>query len=247
MITRFPAANWPAALGANGPFALVVADLDLLEPLLAAVPIAGLLSPAEQTRYASLTHPKRQRQWLGGRLAAKQAVTALLAGIDPPLLTALTIANDATGKPFVAGECIRQPLSLSISHSGDLAVALAAPAPCGIDIQQITPAMARVRQRFLSPAEEDAMSEALAGLPELTRLTMLWAAKEALRKLFSGPPVPAFSETVFCGCAKEDNGHLLLFSSPQICHNAPHPLRVMATVHDRAILAASVLQQVTRS
>ena len=56
----------------------------------------GILGPAEAERLRSLKLPKRRHEWLGGRLAAKWAVTRLLGCNDMP-----AIANDEQGQPFV--------------------------------------------------------------------------------------------------------------------------------------------------
>ncbi|MFZ5775115.1 MAG: 4'-phosphopantetheinyl transferase family protein [Thermodesulfobacteriota bacterium] len=141
------------------------------------------LTDRERRRLAALTLPKRRREWLGGRLAAKGAASWLRG--QPEAWPAIEIGADGNGRPVVAG-CS----SLSISHSGPLAAALAAEVPCGLDLQEPRTALLGVRSRFAAPEEETLLTALLPAMPELSRLALLWAAKEAARKLglTSRPP-----------------------------------------------------------
>lgn len=147
--------------------------------------LAGLLSPTEQARLAALTYPKRRREWLGGRLAGKCAVLHLAPPPAPIALPALTITTAAQGAPMLSCPALpewRLP-AISISHCDRYAVAMAAGArACGIDLQNTTPQILRVADRFAQPAETELLRETLPKLTEMERLTLLWAAKEALKK-----------------------------------------------------------------
>lgn len=140
---------------------------------------AFFLSSAEQNHLQRFRYPKRRHEWLGGRIAAK---AALLDSLEAAAFRRLTILPDRHGRPTVSG----QPdpsLSLSISHSGGYAAALAGHGPsCGLDLQEISDKLPELTKYFAKPAE----LELLAGQPELGRqetgLTMLWAVKEALKK-----------------------------------------------------------------
>lgn len=83
---------------------------------------------------------------------------------------------------------------ISISHSHNLAVAAAMQRRCGIDIQQCRSAVVRVKSRFCEPGEAELLAASLAGFDEVSRLTMLWSAKEAIRKAVPVEPLPAFAE-----------------------------------------------------
>ena len=146
---------------------------------------SSLLSPAEQSRYAGFTYPKRQREWLGGRLACKFAVLHLAPPPAAVTMPALSILPAANGTPLLS--CPSLPTwtlpAVSISHSDRYVVAMAARArACGIDLQNITPKIARVADRFTEPAEIVLLRETLPDLDETQRLTLLWTAKEALKK-----------------------------------------------------------------
>jgi 4'-phosphopantetheinyl transferase EntD len=74
-----------------------------------------------------------------------------------------------------------------------VAAALVAFLPCGLDVQQLSAAAVRVRDRFSSQAEYDILTRLLP-LPEREWLTLLWSAKEALRKMVSCQPLAGFRE-----------------------------------------------------
>lgn len=169
----------PAGRGAF----LALLDLTVLAEKIADLPLASLLSPEEQALFAALTFPKRRREWLGGRLAGKFAVLGLDA---PPVpLAGLSILPAPHGAPLLSCPTLptwRLP-ALSISHSDRYVVALAArTGHCGIDLQQITGQTERVADRFAEPAELQLLRKRLPDLDETQRLTLLWTAKEALKK-----------------------------------------------------------------
>jgi 4'-phosphopantetheinyl transferase len=140
---------------------------------------ALLLSGPEQDYLQRFQYPKRRHEWLGGRIAAKAGL------LDPPETAAfqrLTILPDKHGRPIVSG-LSDSSLSLSISHSGGYAVALALHgSSCGIDLQEVSDKLPELTKYFATPAE----LELLDSQPQLgnleTRLTMLWTVKEAMKK-----------------------------------------------------------------
>lgn len=145
-----------------------------------------ILTPVEKEQLQGYHFSKRRREWLGGRLACKAAV----AGLVGEELRNIVVENDEHGRPFVAGGSVCK-VHVSISHSGDVAMGLAASVPCGLDVQKITPSLARVESKFITVAE----GEQFAGLPldtDLERLGLLWAVKEALRKQVACWPLIGF-------------------------------------------------------
>gem|GEM_PF-5382276 len=152
-----------------------------------------LLSAREQERYGSLRLPKRRREWLGGRMAAKLASFLLLHGSPPremEELAAIEIASDAQGRPRPGkGE----PPYLSITHWEGVAAAAASHFPCGIDLQGFAPGLVRVRSRFLTRDEFETASPPLGG-DEPLLLACAWAAKEAIRKLVRRTPLVTMEE-----------------------------------------------------
>ena len=170
---------------------LALLDLTVLDGKTGDAPLAALLSPEEQTLFAALTFPKRRREWLGGRLAGKVAVLRLDALRVP--MAGLSILPAAHGAPLLSCPALptwRLPV-LSISHSDRYVVALAArTGHCGIDLQRITGQTVRVADRFAEPAELELLRQRLPDLDEVQRLTLLWTAKEALKKgVLSDRPV----------------------------------------------------------
>jgi len=196
----------------NAPFSLAEIRLDSdgfkaenLETLAAEV-----LTRQEQAIFKNFCFFKRRQEWLGGRVAAKKATGHYPGPAVAPGHPA--ILPDENGRPWIHGDDgARSPLFLSISHSGDLAMAMVAGSVCGIDIQQVTPSAWRVREKFLRAGEEEACRASVPLLSEEERATLLWAAKEAARKSFLLRPLPAFSAIRLLRCNARSDG-LFLFS-----------------------------------
>ncbi len=140
---------------------------------------ALLLSGAEQNYLQRFRYPKRRHEWLGGRIAAKAALTGAM---EAAAFRLLTILPDRHGRPTVSG----QPdfnLSLSISHSGAYAAALAMRGPsCGLDLQEVSDKLPELTKYFAMPVELDLLADQPQLGSQETRLTMLWAVKEAMKK-----------------------------------------------------------------
>jgi phosphopantetheinyl transferase len=143
--------------------------------------VLPFLSAEEQDYLHGLRYPKRRQEWLGGRLAAKRA---LLYPVSPEtfsdLAPRLSILPDAQGKPCPQGT----DKALAISHSCGYALALAVTGRrgCGVDLQKISPKISRVVERFAQVHELALLIEQLPCQSMESRLTMLWVAKEALKK-----------------------------------------------------------------
>jgi len=140
------------------------------------------LSCAEKEHLQQFRFPKRYREWLGGRIAAK---CCLLHGAQPQPSSPeeFSILPDSYGRPTVtstaSGESIEQ--CVSISHSQRYAVAICSPSTCGIDIQQITPRILRVQQRCTNQKEVALVTQTVQK-DKATILTLIWAVKEAVKK-----------------------------------------------------------------
>lgn len=170
-------------------------DLNLLAAILkeGKLELEPLLTQEEQARLAGFTYPKRHLEWLGGRLAAKAALAKLSAEPFNPL--AWQVVNAPDGRPrFLRsdGATAGQSIELSISHSDGLATAVVDHHPLGLDIQKITPAVMRVREKFCTPLEETRLLALNTFSEPVAALTLLWAAKEALRKALGGHPLTGF-------------------------------------------------------
>ncbi len=101
---------------------------------------------------------------------------------------------DPYGRPVLTmpAQAARHP-ELSLSHSGEYAAALVCTmGSCGIDIQMESARLLTVQERFATEAE----CALLDAVPEkITRLAILWAAKEAVKKCFFPDQPTLFGNT----------------------------------------------------
>ncbi len=108
---------------------------------------------------------KRRQEWLAVRVLLKE-----LLGEEKE------VEYDTLGKPFFRDKSYH----ISISHtSGYVAVILNPIHPVGIDIEQITNRVVKVRDRFLSEEENNHISNE----KELIHLLLHWSAKETMFKV----------------------------------------------------------------
>ena len=78
-------------------------------------------------------------------------------------------------------------LSISVSHAEGLASILLAPSPwaVGVDVERFRPQLLRMQGKYLHEGECALLSTYVS--EELTALTLLWSAKEALFKMLQPP------------------------------------------------------------
>jgi phosphopantetheinyl transferase len=140
------------------------------------------LGPREHERLGELRVPKRRRDWLAGRRAAKVALTRLLGTELPGELDVLPAPG---GAPVV--HRLTRPLhgvGVSIGHSHDLAGALAwrgeGTGP-GLDLEHVEPLSEGVLSLAFGTAEL-AYVHCGAGAARDVRALRLWTAKEAILK-----------------------------------------------------------------
>lgn len=129
----------------------------------------------EERDHARTLRGYRQVEWVGGRLAAHQAMETLGEPVVPVL-------SDARGAPRLAAAADR--VALSLAHKRDLAVALVARSRngwLGLDLEDMEPARMRVAERVLTAAE----LQRVQALPEDRRWTAVvvrFSLKEAIYK-----------------------------------------------------------------
>ena len=145
------------------------------------------LGVAERADYQRRT-PRAARQWLLGRIAVKDAVRQWLwdEGTGPMFPIEVTVSNDASGRPLVAGSFNEAP-QVSIAHTGSLAAALVdhpgAPAGVGIDIERITERDDQTVAAILTATERDLLDTLCSSSSARhSWATRFWAAKEAVGK-----------------------------------------------------------------
>ncbi|MGY1497577.1 beta-ketoacyl synthase N-terminal-like domain-containing protein [Streptomyces sp. QTS52] len=155
--------------------------------------------------------PRGRRQWLLGRIAAKDAVRRWLwdrEGEGDVFPAEIQVHNDATGRPYVTGTHGRTlpPLDISLAHRAEAGVAIVrrtrpgstpgggpGTGP-GIDIEEVVERDAPTLATALGPAELALLraKSAADGESEALWFTRFWAAKEAVAKAegtgFGGRP-----------------------------------------------------------
>lgn len=146
-----------------------------------------LLSSRERSIFASLRNPRRRKEWLLGRAAAKEAIRRMCDGINAaPFACEIEIEQSDNGRP-VASERTLAKLgwfpAISISHKDGTAVALAARAAStvGIDFELITERESGFEKLAFTEKEQ----EALLKVPPAVRpaaMAKFWCAKEAVGK-----------------------------------------------------------------
>lgn len=143
--------------------------------------------------------PKRRSEYLTGRICAKIAVQGFLKLCKthpvPPILPEIEIASSENGRPTAqihSDKAVTLKMDISIAHSGDYGVALAAESRCGIDLQRQEAALLRVQKRYCSEAEYRLLETFSIDIDMTKRLNILWAAKEAAKKALSYWQMPGF-------------------------------------------------------
>ena len=141
--------------------------------------VTELLGENEAAYFSTLRFARRQESYLLGRYAAKTALSSVLSEPD---LRAIEIERGVFEQPIV--RCGRNGgWEVTISHTKDLAVALAYPAghPMGVDLEQIDPGQHATILSQLSEREFGWLN--LRSAERFQFASALWAAKESLSKV----------------------------------------------------------------
>ena len=172
------------------------------------------LNAAERAEYQRRT-PRAAQQWLLGRIAVKDAVRQWLwdAGSGPVFPIEVTVSNDTSGRPRVAGPFAEAP-EVSLAHTGSLAAALVGNPGCspgvGIDIEQITDRDDRTVAAILTDRERGLLDMLCStDLARSSWVTRFWTAKETVAKA---------AGTGLCGrphryAVEQVDGHRLLVTA----------------------------------
>lgn len=177
---------------------------------------------------------KRKREWLAGRIAAKDAVRTFAGKQGIRLCPAdIEISYNDAGQPIVTIDS--QPslnIKVSIAHAEGSGIAIAGANPCGIDIE---PARNR-GEDFIDMAFTDKEKMFFIGKDESEKweiITRLWCAKEALSKSIgqglSGAPKTFEVSTL------ETQGRMTVSTA-----NVP-PVSVLTTIIDGNVIAFTSL------
>ena len=215
-------------------------------------PLAALaekvLDDGERVRFRQLGAAKRRREWLFGRIAAKEAVLDLLMserGIQADS-RAVTILPDAWGRPLAGGSAVAAagfPCSVSIAHTDGAAMALAAAtdAGVGLDIERTDRRRGSWEPAAFSEAERRVLDEAAEG-DRFERALRLFCAKEAVAKALGrglmGSPLnlllSAADRSLSC-FDLEVTGRL----EEALPDRAGRPVRALVGLQDGLVVAAS--------
>lgn len=124
---------------------------------------------------------KRRREWIAGRVAAR----ACLESLAPGAAVVVRKSGRRIGQPYGLLPHPARELAVSISHTGDHAVAAAYRSSVGIDMEVIAPRS----QALLDMAFTDVERASLASLGNVFDLcadgatTLRWCAKESALKV----------------------------------------------------------------
>jgi len=158
--------------------------------------LVGWLSRDEMIQFSQIRHPKRRREWLAGRIAAKEAVRSLLGAEAPPAST-ISILTSPDRAPYVVidGQGRWEIPYISISHSEEYASAAATHgSSVGIDVEKGSLEVERIANQFCTPEEVNRISESTGEL-RVPALMTLWVVKEAALKTL-GPRRYTMSDLV---------------------------------------------------
>jgi 4'-phosphopantetheinyl transferase len=139
------------------------------------------LGPGEMDTLSRLKHPKRRRDFLAGRLAAKRLAARYLRerGIEPPPPAEISVLNLGDGSPVLRlAEAFGEAPAISISHwrGGGVAAAVEPGGRVGVDVESVEERPASFVEVFAHPDERP-------GLRSPLDETRLWTLKEAALKL----------------------------------------------------------------
>lgn len=144
------------------------------------------LSPEEDEKYQQFKFPKRRREWLLGRMAAKHLLINSQAGFSTLSSRSFSIRNEPDGAPyFVTEDGKRLPGCLSISHTRHLALCaltLAGSLQVGVDLESIEPRFPAMVDDFFTPAEIESVRACPPEQHDLL-ITLIWSAKESMLKV----------------------------------------------------------------
>ncbi len=138
------------------------------------------LTAAELQVWNNFRFDLRRHSWLMGRFTAKSLISKVVG--DETGLTDVEIMNHQSGAPQAILKAQALEGCLSISHSGNRAVAAYAPTglPVGVDIEKISTRTDAFIRDYFTVAETGLVY--VHKLQEDLVITLIWSAKEALLK-----------------------------------------------------------------
>lgn len=177
------------------------------------------LHDKELTQLSKFSHGKRHREWLGGRICAKQGLRIYLRQHEEPRFLPghhqCRVTSEESGRPYFSQlEVVNFTFpELSISHSKEYATAMISSSHCGIDIQYPAENLQRVKERFITEEEGHLLQSSLSHLSQLSQLALVWAGKEALKKMLSPTGIPGFHELTLHKVNSQNTPETVLYFS----------------------------------
>lgn len=163
-------------LGSKG-VTLAKVSQEEIQEMIANGTIQPMLTESEwllAKRYRTLT---RKLSWLGGQVAAKRAVSLACGAAAPD---AVTVGRTAGGAPVAQNY---PAFSVSITHTGPLAVAAVTKGRVGVDSETITDRPESFIKLWLTHAEKSTLSS-LALCDRSEYVNRCWTIKEAFSKVY---------------------------------------------------------------
>jgi phosphopantetheinyl transferase len=203
------------------------------------------LTEKELLDLSRFSFDKRRSEWLSGRICAKQAVLELLNNENSTRYQPhdIVIKTRNSGRPYLSIDKLpgsASGLEISISHSHDMAVSIAAKGYCGIDIQLLNDTLFKVKPRYCTDLEAAILHE--SGVDELHQLGLLWVSKEAIRKSLSSRGIIGFLDIGLESIHNEQGYHSLRFSLAEPFARVG-TLSVLAHLHGSYALAVCTVSR----
>ncbi|MCO6437631.1 MAG: polyketide synthase dehydratase domain-containing protein [Phycisphaerae bacterium] len=154
-----------------------------------------ICSRRELAEFLSMAEGPRRTEWIVGRSAAKDAVRSLVQRETGLKLypADVEIEHDAAGRPVASGRwqsMVGKAPQVSIAHKGRLAIAAAADAEVGVDLESVASRADGFLEAAFTSEERVLLQE--SGLLDDEWISRAWAAKEAAGKAWgvglSGDP-----------------------------------------------------------
>ncbi len=145
------------------------------------------LMPGEMESFRTLGRERRrQREWLMGRVAAKDAARLWMARkAGGPMLhpLQLEVREDERGRPVLDAPAGHEAVpAISIAHTGGIAAAVAAAGPVGIDVESAEAGSGLALEDFATAAEIEQVARLQDAPGAAAWRTRLWCGKEAAAK-----------------------------------------------------------------
>lgn len=160
----------------------------------------------------------------------------------------IEIKNSANGRPYVRispGPPFPVP-EISLSHSKEYGLALAAQYRCGVDIQRHEPTLKRVQEKYCTNKEYTLLLKILKNQNELTKLALLWSTKEAVQKSLSADTMPYFTEIFLrkCKIINRDNVVFTVSFISERVNNWPEQMKVVAGTFKDYAMAITTVEEI---